>query len=281
MARRLKLLTGLSTLALSGALALGGCGGEGEGEGAEGEAATAEAHGAHSAEAAGGAAEGEGAKAPAGGESEGAARGGNPTTDDVAYLTQLLRVRGHLMAFHELYGAASYENASVHVKHPESELYAALVPAFKARGNAVFADALSALAAANETGGDVEGAYDAVKAAITAVEPKTSLKNRVLAASKVARIAADEFDVAAEDDGKISNVKEYQDAYGFLSVSKEMLLAASAGNGDERAALYAAIEQLDAVIREFDGWSPQTTTLKPSAIYGAAARIEIAGLGLS
>ena len=56
MARRLKLLTGLSTIALTGALALSACGGEGEGAapGAEGEGAGAVQHGE---------AEGEGAPA--------------------------------------------------------------------------------------------------------------------------------------------------------------------------------------------------------------------------
>ena len=275
MARRLKLLTELSTLALSGALALGACGGEGEGGG---EGAQTAAHGSHGA---GGEAEGEGAKAGAGGESEGAAPGADPATDDVAYLTQLLFVRGHLKAFYELHKAGAAELAAAHAKHPESELYAGLVPAFAARGQTGFAEELSALSAAHGSSGDIDAAYENLRAGITRVEPATVLKNKILAVARVARIAADEFDVAAEDDGAIGNVKEYQDAYGFLSVSKDLLASAAPANADERAAFAEAIAQLDGVLAQFDGWTPPSTPMKASAIYGAAARLEIAGLGLN
>lgn len=282
MARRLKLLTGFSTIAITGALALSACGGaEGEGEGAAADSAPAADqamdHASHGASEG----EGEGAAAPvAGGESEGAAVAADPATDDVAFLAQLALVGGHLKAFNELYHAGALDNASVHMKHPESELYAALIPAFEARGTDGFAGELRALADAMTANAGVDDAYADLKSAIRSEYPTVTTKEGLLAISAVTRVAADEFDVAAEDDGTITNVKEYQDAYGFLSVAKEILEGSSPSSDAEHAAVDETKAQIDTLLAGFTGWTPETTSMKPSAIYGAAARIEIAALGL-
>lgn len=282
MARRLKLLTGLSTIAMTGALALSACGGgaEGEGEGAAADnapAGQAMDHSNHGVSEG----EGEGAAPAAGGESEGAAVAADPATDDVAFLAQLALVGGHLKAFNELYHAGALENASVHMKHPESELYAALVPAFEARGTDGFAGELTALADAMAANAGVAEAYANLKSAIQSEYPTVTTKQGLLAISAVTRVAADEFDVAAEDDGTITNVKEYQDSYGFLSVAKEILDGASPSNDAERAAVDETKAQIDTLLAGFAGWTPETTSMKPSALYGAAARIEIEAKGLS
>lgn len=271
MARRLKLLTGLSTLALTGALALGGCSGEGEAEG-EGEGA----EGSTTAVAAGAEGGGEGQS-----EGEGAAGAGDPATDDIEYMRRLGLVRGHLVAFIELYRAGDFDAAGMHVKHPESELYAGLVPAFKARGEPGFAEALEALVAAAEARGDVDGAYAAVVEAIEANAPAASLSSKLLAVAAMARAAGGEFDIGVEDDGTISNAHEYQDAYGFLTAAQNMLTSEETADMNKAEAIALAQEQLGIALRSFSGGLvAERTDGTASAIYGAAARIEIAGLGL-
>ncbi|MEZ5892268.1 MAG: hypothetical protein R3C58_03870 [Parvularculaceae bacterium] len=272
MKRRLKMIASLSTLAAAGALALSGCGGEGESEGAEGEA---------DASAISGEAESESeSDSSAGGESEAAVRSGDPATDDVEFLRLLALVRGHLNAFIELQHGGEAEMARMHVKHPESELYSSLVPALEARKLPGFADELRALAAAAEEGANTDEAYSAAINAIASQEPKASVSKRLLAASEVVRVAADEFDVGVEDDGTVSNAHEYQDAYGFLIAARDLVAGAETTDVNETDALGLAHEQIEAALASFNGLTVGQTDGRSSALYGAAARIEIAARGI-
>lgn len=277
MTRRLKLFTSLSTLAATGALALSACGGEGEGEGegAEGEGLAS----AYGTEGEGEGAEGEGE----GGESEGegAVGSGDPATDDAEYIYRLGLVQGHLIAFRELHALGEMDMAATHAKHPESELYAALAPAFTARSKPGFADELNALVAAGEEGGDMDAAYADAIAAIEAHIPDADVKTYLLAAAKMAATAAEEFDIGVEDDGAISNAHEYQDAFGFLASARNIVSMAQADTVDESEAVGVAQEQIEVALGAFDGLSAASTDGAPSMLYGVAARIEIAALGLS
>ncbi|WP_428409319.1 hypothetical protein [Hyphococcus sp.] len=270
MTRRLKLMTSLSTLAAAGALALTGCGGEGEGEGAEGEVDLSTVSS--------GEAEGEGE----GGESEGesGSLSGDPATDDVAYLKLLGLVRGHLIAFYELYQSGSRDMARMHVKHPESELYMDIVPAFAPRGQSGFADELTALVDAATANGDIDAEYTAVVEAIDAHAPRTNPAAVLLAISEMTRTAADEFDIGVEDSGAIVNAHEYQDAYGFLVAGRDMLSGLETSDVDASDAISLAHEQIDLALASFDGLTVETTEGRASTLYGAAARIEIAARGL-
>lgn len=284
MTRRLKLFTSLSTLAATGALALSACGGEGEGEGegAEGEG-LASAYGTEGegAESEGAESEGEGAESEGeGAESEGEG-GGDPATDNAEYIYQLGLVQGHLIAFRELHAAGEIDMAATHAKHPESELYAALAPAFAARSKPGFADELNALVRTGEEGGNMDSAYAAIIAAIEAHIPDADVKTYLLAASKIAATAAEEFDIGVEDDGVISNAHEYQDAYGFLASARNIVSMAQADTVNESEAVGVAQEQIETALAAFDGLAAASTDGAPSTLYGAAARIEIAALGLS
>ncbi len=274
MTRRVKLMTGLSTLAAASALALTGCGGEGEaGEGAEGESdlsspvSTGEGEGE-------GASEGEGE-----GEGEGATAA-DPASSDVAYMHLLGLVRGHLIAFVELYQADARDMAMMHVKHPESELYASLRPAFDARGLGGFAEELNTLAAAAEAGEDVEEPYSQTVEAIRANTPDASVAEQLLAVSQIVRTAADEFDIGVEDDGTITNAHEYQDAYGFMIASREILSGIDTSDVNESDAVALAHEQLELALSSYNSLTDETTEGKASTLYGAASRIEIAARGL-
>ncbi|MBB5519401.1 hypothetical protein [Amphiplicatus metriothermophilus] len=278
MARRLKLLTGLSTIAL-GAAALGGCGG-GEGEGEAGAPSAAESgpsdHGAHLA------GEGEGGEGE--GEGEGAAAA-DPATDPVAYLHQLFLIRGHLQAGAALYAAGEQAMAATHMKHPEDELYAGLAPAFEARGVDGFAGELQALAASVANGapaGEVEADLAAVKRAIDAAAEaaQASPAETLLAAAALLRTAGEEFDIGVKD-GAIVNLHEYQDAYGFMTAAVERLAALDGGGGAVDEAIAQAREQAALALAVASTVMPQEPVeARSSTIYGAAARIEIIARGL-
>lgn len=273
MARRLKLLTGLSTLALTGSLALSACGGEG----AEGEAA-APPGGAHHGEAEGGEA------APAGGEAEGAALV-DAASDKASYLSALQIVRGHLKAGVELYLAGDRNLGPQHLRHPQAEILTSLAPAFAAYGASGVEAAIDALAAAGEQEaspaeiGRLEtAALDAVRKAGGMTDATT--KERLLAAAKTLTVAGDEYAIAVKD-GAIVNLHEYHDAYGFIAVAASDV-AALAGDGDaEKAAIAGALEQVKLAATAAPAVNPPTDGLSPaSVIYGAAARIEIAARAL-
>lgn len=266
MTRRLKLFISLSTLAATGALATSACYGESEGEGGEGESPAGLAYGAES--------EGEGA------ESEGAALLADPATDDAEYISQLGAIEGHLIAFHELQAVGETDMAATHLKHPESEIYAALAPAFAARSQPGFAGELSGLVSAGEKGGDMDSAYAATISAIQGHIPDADVRTYLLAASKIAAKAAAEFDNGVDDDGAVAKPHEYQDAYGFLIAARKIVNLAQARAADEKEAVGVARKQIDLALAAFKGIAATSTEAAPSTLYGAAARLEIAALGL-
>ncbi len=271
MARRLKLVAGLSTLAIVGALTLAACGGEEESKSAEAELEQNDA-GREAGESRTGSSEG---------KREGLVRNGDPGTDDVAYMKLLGLARGHLAAFYELHHGGAIEMAKAHVKHPESELYSQLSTAFKARKLPGFSDQLKALAEAAAARGDIDQEYSAVIAALDSHTPVTGTTDSLLAISEIVRTAAEEFEAGVEDTGAVSNPHKYQDAYGFLVASRDMLSSIVTKDVNETDAISLAHEQIEAALASFHGLTVETTEGRASTLYGAAARIEIAARGLS
>lgn len=212
----------------------------------------------------------------AGGEGEGeGASGADPVDDDVEYLHQLGQTRGHLAAFTALHRLGEHEMSMTHAKHPESELYTGLKPAFEARGKAGFAEELDALTDAVANGGDVDAAYEDLVKVIAGNEPDVDTATRLMAIATLARSAGKEFAIGVADDGRVVNAHEYQDAYGFLTAAKEMLANQEPHNEQEEQALATAAQQLDIAVGEFDTLTASRVDGKASVIQGAAARIEI------
>ncbi len=273
MARRLKLLTGLSTLALTGSLALTACGGEG----AEGDTAAPPGSVLH------GEAEG-GEAAPAGGEAEGVAIA-DAASDKASYLSALQIVRGHLKAGVELYASGDRNLGPQHLRHPQAEILTSLAPAFAAHGASGVEAAIDALAAAGEQGAAPAEinrlethALDAVRAA--GARAVATTKERLLAAAKTLTVAGDEYAIAVRD-GAIVNLHEYHDAYGFIAVTTADVAALEGASDTETAAIDSALEQLKIAATAAPAVNPPMDGMKPaSVIYGAAARIEIAARGL-
>jgi hypothetical protein len=274
MARRLKLLSGLSTLALSGAVAMSACARK-----AEPEKATPPAP-----EQSAAAAEETIPAETVGGESEGAALV-DVASDTAAYLSGLQIVRGHLRAGLELYTAGDRELGPQHLRHPQAEILTSLAPAFAAHGSADVVPAIDALAAAGEAGAEPAkvGALGATALATIAAageKAEPSLKDRLLAAAKTATVAADEYSVAVKD-GAIVNLHEYHDAYGFLATIVADLALLKGANELEEQAIASALDQARVAASVAPTVIPPAGGLQPaSVIYGAAARLEIAARSL-
>ncbi len=304
MEKRTKLWTNMSAIAFASVTALSACsaggeGGEGEGEGHATEqnstkasqVASSDGEGEGEGEGEGG--EGEGSAAPAGeGEGEGEGEGASAdiplATDDIAYLTQLGLMRGHLFVGNELYKAGHIDHAKMHMKHPKSELYATVEPAFGARNATGFATQLEMLANAveGEQGDDaVAKGYAAVTTAIATTEAAVA-ENSLTAAAKLKlvvellRVAAEEYAIAVVD-GKMENAHEYQDAFGFTNIAKSVIASAPKGNPETAAVLVKAAAIVEGLTPLWPGLIPPATLeTEAGQLYGAASQIELLALGL-
>ncbi|MEX1199454.1 MAG: hypothetical protein WEB02_01575 [Methylophaga sp.] len=226
-------------------------------------------------------------KLAAAGEGEGA--GVTETdlkTNDIAYLSRLGLIRGHLLVGFELYRQGHTDMAITHMKHPRDELYAGLVPAIEYRGGQRFDDALSKLAdsVTNEASQEkVAAAYQDLENGIKAAEAvvKADLKTSLLTIKSLLTTAGEEYAIGVVND-KLVNAHEYQDAYGFTEIAKRRLQELPESSRDQSP---QAVEKVSTYIDEVADLWP---TIAPkgdvdgdaSKLYGAAARVEITALSL-
>jgi len=228
---------------------------------------------------------GEGAGEGAG-EGEGAMNAALTSADDVAYLTQLGLMRGHLWVGNELYQSDLVDMAATHMKHPKAELYSTLEEPFAIRGVDGFSSELETLATHvtdNAGAREVDAAYTKLTAAISTSERGAETGSAKIIGEVIVallRTAAEEYAIGVVDN-EINNLHEYQDALGFTRIASQW--ARSPAFLDANAAATAA--SIQAIISELDvmwpGLNPQKSVPQQAArLYGAAARIEIQILGL-
>lgn len=216
---------------------------------------------------------------------EGGESGATATlSSDAAYLANLGFIEGHLRSGTTLYRDGEAEMAITHMKHPKDEIYTALEPELAERGQPGFAEALAKLAAGVEAGESPTQADADFADLLTQIETAKGTpapRAQFDALTTMARAAADEYALGVKD-GAIENLHEYQDAWGFLQTVRlraEALAASDAAAvAKAGAAVLAAVGETDGA---FDGLNPQGTVPGSSdLLYGAAARIELAALGI-
>ncbi|MCX4189845.1 hypothetical protein [Methylophaga sp. OBS3] len=227
--------------------------------------------------------------ASAGGEGE----GGGVTeidlkTNDVAYLTRLGLIRGHLLVGYQLYSQGQADMAITHMKHPRDELYAGLVPSIEYRGGKRFDDALSKLADSvinKAPQAEVDAAYQDLENGIKAAESVVDfdLQNSLQAIKELIRTAADEYAIGIED-GELKNVHEFQDAYGFTEIAKRRLQEVPEATRDQSADTLSKVnDYLTSVSDMWPTLAPKDNVegdTNPSRLYGVAARIELTALSI-
>lgn len=216
-----------------------------------------------------------------------AAASADLAADDVGYLTQLGLIRGHLAVGHALYQRELPQLSETHMKHPQEEIYASLVPAFNARGCAGFANDLESLAAAVKARAaqeEVAAIHEGLTASIARCERSASADDPAVLAKVIEnllRTAGVEYRIGVID-GVIDNLHEYQDAWGFTQVANAWARSAAFADSASAAALAA---QLQDIIAGLEGLWP---SLDPEGdvdgdavrLFGAAARVQIAALPL-
>lgn len=187
----------------------------------------------------------------------------DPAIDDLAYLTQLGLMRGHLFVGKALYDEGFRAASKTHMKHPKSELYASLEPAFVERGHVGFASELEQLASAVEDDQSptvVNEAYQQLVYAISVAEqaaPSYTLASmQFQRVAELLRTAYDEYNEGIVD-GVTTMPHEYQDAYGFTEVAKQILKSISAEAGSaENVAVDHALQQINTLKTAWPGLVP-------------------------
>lgn len=187
---------------------------------------------------------------------------------------------------YSLYSEGHANMARTHMKHPRDELYSGLVPAIEARDGAPFDEPLTALANSVESGADqadVDAAYEALDAAIRNAEDAadTTLQEELLSIMGLLRTAGEEYAIGV-DDGRLVNAHEYQDAWGFTQIAMKRLEELPAEQREQAPEVVARVEGLIADLSDL--WPElapgDTVEGDASRLYGAAARVELAALGL-
>ncbi|MGI3209798.1 hypothetical protein ACROSR_01640 [Roseovarius tibetensis] len=227
-------------------------------------------------------ASGEGESA-AGGEGEGEGSAG--LEPETAFLSGLGFMEGHIRAGLALYEQGDLEAAKTHMGHPIEEKYDAVADRLAELGLDGMKDDLSALAAAAESDADFEkvsSLFDTVHAGIEDARAEYSRAQQVDGLIALTRVAGDEYKVAVAG-GKVSNLHEYQDSWGFLrTIEHEAREMADSDDTDVAKVGAAILEQIEATGAAFgDLQGEGSFDMEPGILYGAAARMELAANQLS
>ena len=202
-------------------------------------------------------------------------------SENMTYLLNLSLMRGHLYVGEALYKDGHVEHAKTHMKHPESELYALVVPVLDANDSQGFATELETLAVAVETEQDqdtVSTAYTALTTGIGEAESlvpehDAGLHRTLLLIEQILLVAGEEYGIAFVD-GQLENAHEYQDSLGFVHVAKTMLENSATSSAEQLETKTKAL----AVLAELQPmWPslipPETITTQATQLYAAADNI--------
>jgi hypothetical protein len=262
----------------------------GEGEGEAGAASGGEGEGEGGA-ASGGEGEGEGEGAASGGEGEGEGEGegaGAGLAPEVAFISDLGFMTGHLRAGMALYEQGVLDEAKTHMGHPIEEKYDAVAGELEARGFGGLREQILALSGAAESEADpaeVRALFETVIATVGDVRAASpgGARDQLLALAALTRTAAAEYDVAIADDGSVGNLHEYQDSWGFLrTVEAEAERLATSGDAAVAEAGTRILEQVrvtDAAFGDLAG--ANIPSADPSILFGAAARMDLAAMAVN
>lgn len=237
------------------------------------------------AQSEGGEAAGEGVSAPAvgGGEGEG---GGASLPAEIAFLTDLGFMTGHLRAGMALYEAGVLDEAKTHMGHPIEEKYDAVSDTLETRGFGGLRAQILGLSGAAEADSDpaeVRALFDSVLASVDEVRAASpgGVRDQLLSLSALTRIAGEEYAVGIAPDGSVANLHEYQDSWGFMRTVEVEAQRFSRSEEPEIATAGAAVlEQVRATDAAYgDLAGAGISAPDPSILYGAAARMELAAMG--
>lgn len=204
----------------------------------------------------------------------------------VDLLKDLGKIEGKLRAGIAAFRQGHLDMATPHMVHADDAVYVEVSEHLEERGLSGFADQLTTLTNAvngNASATDADAAFDGVVGRITELRATLGLApHQVMEAIELlVRDAAEDYEVGVTD-GAVTDLHEYQDAWGYIQASRRMAEALFTSN-DARV-LKAAQTALDAITdtdEVFAGVTPEGSLPDGAdVIYGAAARIEFSALAL-
>ena len=203
---------------------------------------------------------------------------------DVALLRDLGLIEAHLLTGAALYEAGDIAAAVMHLDQPVAEIYNTVSDPLTARGQEQLREQLANLAAAAQAEAslaELTPLAEAARATINDLRNDLPIPLRVTALSVLTRIAADEYSAAVAGE-TLSNLYAYQTSWGVLR-AVEAQAAMMSENEDEAVAQAAAkmlnyLAATDPALGDIKGEG--ALDMRPSLIYGAAARIELAAIGV-
>lgn len=216
-----------------------------------------------------------------GGEGEGEGRAVDPGT---ALMRDLGFIEGHLRAGMALYEAGDLKAARTHMGHPIKEKYAAVAEAAEASGHGRLRAEIVALADAAEAGAEMAALtplFGTVRATIEEMRAAQPVRTQVAGLIALTRIAGEEYESGLTD-GRIEDLHEYQDSWGFLQVVAAELDEMAAGADADAAGVAARMRENLAATEAIYGDLEAKGEFEPAAsvIFGAAARMELAAARL-
>jgi len=271
MPRRQKFIAGLSTLALTGALALSGCSAGGEREGDSGPRPERRDEGAAVPAA---------PVAAAVGEGEGGVDIAAAATDAVVFRSALAIAEAHVLAARDAYAAGRKEEAAGMFAHPVSEVLADMEGALKARGVEPFQElfiAASEGALNDEPAGKIAARTDAIIAALDKAAGAAPDDGRSPAAV-AAGVVSDEIDRAVDMyrlAAASGDYGHYLDGYGFYKAAESAFArgraAIEADKPDAAAKIRAALSTLGAAYPRAE--APGAFDADIAALSAASSRV--------
>ena len=163
-------------------------------------------------------------------------------------------MRGHLFVAADLFEAGHFKLAQRHSKHPAEEVYQELLPGLAQFELPGFSPELAAFAdvlAMGEQGRALfRDGYAQLIATMDALESQIPLNERQLqrVAFELVSQAVVEYAVGVAEDGRVTDLQEYQDAYGFVTIAKSKVVGdaaeTSGAKNSELAQAFAAALRL-------------------------------------
>lgn len=214
----------------------------------------------------------------AGGEGEGAA----PEDPEVVLLRDLGRIEGSLMTALELYEQGDIAAAQNHFAQAVSGEFDTATGLLAEKGQAL--DQLISLedaATAQQPLDALRLATAEVQTALEAIRSDSSAFQQTTALVALMRFAAERYSIATAKN-TVTNLYEYQASWGFLNVIKtQATTMTQSDNSSVAKAGTKILGYLAATAPAFGDMMGQgITDMRASLIYGAAARIELASIGL-
>jgi hypothetical protein len=200
----------------------------------------------------------------------------------VKFVADVERAKGHLLSSRDLYALGERTRASLHSSHPIQELGNRLIGPIRKADSQLAARvrgllrepsrAIDRKVPKQEYAALVTEVWRALDDAVLAVVPKdlqssAAFQGRVIAA--LLDSAADEYEEAVKS-GKIVQIVEYQDAFGFVHRAHAIYQTIAAASPKGVAA------EFDALLRAFPGVRPPSRPLPPREVQSIVKKISIA-----